>query len=536
MVANNDSVIRYFESPLQTKILIFIRFVSKATYKKWSFNESSSRTSQVRSLLKTITKNQRKHIKLNCDGCEQGDEFCNCTLNQIAVENTFQVFVILESKINSATEWCPQTTLRSDFFVCDEEGTRNISAKLMCDGFYDCPDSKADESPIVCNSQLIRILSFTLNMSIYFVAFASAAFLVCSRIQKHLRSLTVENMLTEEQKRKISKALAQISNLMTDPSPENEEKASKAIRKMPKLAKLNLIKVSHSIEVRVAEAAENIFEPTIERLFSNINEIKKKELFSLIKDSNCLPTKVKLDILESFEPKGWVKRTCQDLKKKCGESTKITLVMIQGVLSATIGLLLIPLPEIKDLITIISLKIFHQDVIQGRTELIDNVPLDDFVIILSVIFGLTLILKLFIARSCSVSSTSWRHWIPFVPDIEIALRTIQEVIKRHKINSLMQFTIENLEDNDEAETEWMKIVTMAHEVEEINLNIEHLGAKKREVKVVSCFGDILQGCILMVLLLRTDLRIRSLLQFSSVCRKIGMDPRKGGAAGGATIK
>ena len=452
-------------------------------------------------------------------------------MDEIAVENTFQVFVIMESKMNFGTQWCPQATVRSDFFNCDAEGTERISARLLCNGWDDCPitGTKADESHFVCSPQQIRLLAVMVNLTVYFVALGSATFLICSRRRQPLRATPKKSTLTEEQKKQISKTLGQISRYMNNRTTENEENIKKSVQEMSKQTQLNLIKVAHSIEVRVSEVSENIFEPAVEQVFSK--EDQRKELFALMKESMSLSTKIKLDVLETFEPKGWVKRKTLELKQKCSEAVKITLVMIKGILAALVGLLLIPLPEVKDLITIVSLKIFNQDVIQGRTELIDNVPLDDFVTILSVIYGLTFALKLIESRSNTVSSASWHHWIPFVPDIEIALRTIQEVIKRQEVSLMMQYTIDNLEDNEDANSEWLKIVNMALEIEETNLNIEVLGDKKRQIKVVTCIGDILQGCILMVLLLRTDLRIRSLLQFSKMCRKIGIDPKKGDGSG-----
>ena len=431
--------------------------------------------------------------------------------------------------MNFGTQWCPQTTVRSDFFNCDAEGTEKIHANQTCDEWVDCTLSEADESHFVCSSQQIKLLVVIGNMTIYLVAFGSATFLICSRRKQPLRATGKESTLTEEQKKQISKSLGQISKYMKDRSLEKEEIMTKSIQEMPKQTQLNLIKVTHSIEVRVSDAMENIFEDTVKSVFSK--KAEGKQLFALIKESMCLPTKIKLDVLEAFEPKGWMTRKSLDLKKRCSEAAKVNLVMIKGILTSLVALLLIPLPEIKDVITIVSLKIFHQDVIQKRNNLIDNIPLDDFVTVLSVIFGFTFVLKLVEARSSSVSSASWHHWIPFVTDIEIVLRTIQEVIKRHKMKLMMQYTIYNMEDNEEGNSEWLKIVNMAQEIEESNLNIEVLGAKKRQIKVIACFGDILQGCILMVLLLRTDLRIRSVLQLASMSRKIGIDPRKGGASG-----
>ena len=241
---------------------------------------------------------------------------------------------------------------------------------------------------------------------------------------------------------------------------------------------------------------------------------------------------LKLDVLEVFEPQGLVKRTLQGLNIKCNQAVRITFVMIKGILAALFWLLVIPLPEIKDLITIVSIKIFHQDVIQGRAHLIDNIPLDNFVTVLSVIYGLTFILKLVEAHLSSVSHTSWIHWIPFVTDIEIALKKIQEIVERYKSKLNMQSIIDDdLDDSEQATSKWKKIVDIAQEIEEVDINTEVLGAKRREIRVISCLGDILQGCVLMLLLLRTDLRIRSIFQFASVCHQIGLDPRQGGRAG-----
>ena len=148
------------------------------------------------------------------------------------------------------------------------------------------------------------------------------------------------------------------------------------------------------------------------------------------------------------------------------------------------------------------------------------------------IYVLTFILKLVEAHSSSVSHTSWIHWIPFVTDIEIALKKIQEIIERYKRMTNMQHIIDdNLDDDEQATSKWMKIVEMAQEIEEVDIKTEVLGTKRREIRVISCLGDILQGCVLMLLLLRTDLRVRSVFQFSSMCHQFGLDPRKGDTAG-----
>ena len=465
---------------------------------------------------------------LNCEGCQSEDAFCNCSLDKIAFENTFQVFVIMESKNHFSTQWCPQATLRSDFFNCDAEGAEKIIARLICDGGIDCPLTGADESHFVCSPQQIRLLVISIHLTIYLVALGSATFLICSKGRQPLRPAPKE--LTLAEKEQISDTLREITEYMKDQCIENEEKMTKSIQEMLKETQLNLIKVAHSIEVRDPNNIENIFETTVRQVL--YDEAQEKKYFALIKESTMFSTSLKLDVLEVFEPKGWLKRKFQGLSMKCTEAVKITLVMMKGILSALFWLLVIPLPEIKDLITIVSIKIFHHDIIQGRAHLIDNIPLDDFVTVLSVIYGFIFILKLIEAHSSSVSSASWHHWIPFVTDIEIALKKIQEIIERYKSKLNMQSIIDDdLDDSEQATSKWKKIVDIAQEIEEVDINTEVLGAKRREIRVISCLGDILQGCVLMLLLLRTDLRIRSIFQFASVCHQIGLDPRQGGRAG-----
>ena len=221
-----------------------------------------------------MTRDQKKHIEINCDGCGNNNAFCNCSLEKIAFENTFQVFVIMESKKTFDTQWCPQATLRSDFFICEMGGSENISAKLICDGVVNCPKSGADESSFVCIPQQIRQLSIGVNLAVYLVAISAATFLLCSIGRQTLRK---ENTLIEEQKKQISNTLRLISIYMNNRSSENEENVTRSIQNMPKPTQLNLIKVAHSIEVRVSDSTENIFESTVQHVFSD--DAQKKELF-----------------------------------------------------------------------------------------------------------------------------------------------------------------------------------------------------------------------------------------------------------------
>ena len=118
MVAQNDSVL------------------SEAAFQKWPLDDNSGKESELNNLLKTLTRNQKSQRHLTCQGCQLGDTFCNCSMSRISHENTFQVFLVVESRKNFGTHFCPQLSVKSDFLYCDEAKTERISAKMICDGAH----------------------------------------------------------------------------------------------------------------------------------------------------------------------------------------------------------------------------------------------------------------------------------------------------------------------------------------------------------------------------------------------------------------
>ena len=67
--------------------------MSKAAFQKWALDDTPEEKSELTNLLKTLTRQQdsKDQMKLKCEGCELKSDFCNCTLNEIMFENTFQV-------------------------------------------------------------------------------------------------------------------------------------------------------------------------------------------------------------------------------------------------------------------------------------------------------------------------------------------------------------------------------------------------------------------------------------------------------------
>ena len=71
--------------------------LSKVAFQKWALDDTPEEKSELTNLLKTLTRQQdsKDQMKLKCEGCELESDFCNCTLNVIMFENTFQVRLTL---------------------------------------------------------------------------------------------------------------------------------------------------------------------------------------------------------------------------------------------------------------------------------------------------------------------------------------------------------------------------------------------------------------------------------------------------------
>ena len=356
--------------------------------------------------------------------------------------------------------------------------------------------------------------------------------------------------LEEGAESQIEKVLDQLRHFVKSPTPTNEENLRKGMKRMSKENQLTLLKACHSLEVKGPEVMESLFEPAVHKMFST--DSQRTALYGLVKEDRHSSTKLKVDVLEAFEPKGCLTKITLALEKKCSQSVKVTLVMIKGVLGATIGLLSIPLQDTKDLVSIICLKIFQQTVIQGRIELIDNMPLEEFITTLGVIYGLQFIVRqMNSVASRFASSQADSHscyidvfrchlnpyWIPFVREIIMALQRIQATIAIFRKKSAMDEMVEKLdalEGEGERTKAWREILETSLDIENEHMHIETLGERRTQLKIISTVGDLLQGSILTILLLRPDLRVRSMLKFSSLSGYLGLNVREFGALGNIT--
>ena len=118
-------------------------------------------------------------------------------------------------------------------------------------------------------------------------------------------------------------------------------------------------------------------------------------------------------------------------------------------------------------------------------------------------------------------------------EIVLSLQEIQGNIRLFQKKSSLDGMVAKLGGTDEAEKSklWTEILDAALDIEDEYKNLEILGERKGQLKIISIVGDILQGSILAIMLLRPDLRVRSLLKLSALSGLLGLDVREMGALG-----
>ena len=121
------------------------------------------------------------------------------------------------------------------------------------------------------------------------------------------------------------------------------------------------------------------------------------------------------------------------------------------------------------------------------------------------------------------------HKIPYITDPFLCIETIKENLHSYKKREAIKDKLKKLDNTineDETSAIWNEICATSEEIEATEKRMERNKLKKIRVKIVCCIGDILQGSSLMILMLRSDLRIRGLLGLTKMATNIGVDPSK----------
>ena len=236
---------------------------------------------------------------------------------------------------------------------------------------------------------------------------------------------------------------------------------------------------------------------------------------------------------QALEPK----RTISKIKDKMSEILpyKLRIVIKTGkeVIGNVVGMTTTPAQDLKDVGTVVSLYSFQENILQGHDDRLDNFRLEEFVINIAVVTTAIFLLRRpnsladDIVEDQSFLGFSFHlHRIPYVTEAFLCIETIKESLhgfkKREAIKDKLE-KLDNTTNEDETSAIWKEICATSEEILETEKRMERNNLKKIKVRIVCCIRDILQGSSLMILMLRSDLRIRGFLGLTKMATNIGVD-------------
>ena len=433
------------------------------------------------------------------------------------------------------SQWCDQRTITTNLFFCDVEKAQKISASKICDGRKDCPEGQ-DESNFICRPSNHRAYSAFSLYSIFATSMGVVAY--------YLKKTKEKKKCVPKIKHQTIEALACLKNYVLLPNEETEARLKTTRESMDLRSRVKLLEKTYNMDLQGKNVSVQLMKTVVEKMFA---QEEKSKMLALVKASN-MPTACKKKILDLVNM-GCITKIKESIdqtitSKCCGTAAKnqmfakmkIVFFMVVSITESTLGLLMVPLSDLKDLWTALSFWTFYLIVLQERTVLVDQVPVYEIILLFAVIFLLTFLLKMVNAvqekpiteeRKCFPLNFKVNPaWIPFFSQCLFRVQEIKNSLKVFKLQWAIQAGVSKICDGIDSSEEtklWEEMCLKSAELNDRLIQIEAAAAKRKNIKVPSILGDVLQAMVLFSVLLRTDLRIRSVLQTGSFSKKLGPD-------------
>ena len=501
---------------------------NKAAIKVWQLVEEAQPL-QLENIVDTLTKKETQKLQLDCFGCRTDDYDCNCTFLGIMSENTFNIDLMI-ADLGSNSKWCPSQTVTSNFFKCNE--TQSISSEMLCDGFPDCP-YWLDETLMMCNVRDIVYVAPVL--AVFLLAFCLAIILSIWGFDDNLENLAETAGIPNS---RVTATLEDMKDFIMSPTRKNEEMLIQGIQKMGLKDKVDLLKDTYNIEIKGQEVRGELMKTTVERVFTLRSE--EKSILLLVKNS-VMPTGFKTRVIALLKM-GCMTKTLNYLREKIPPKEMAYLRLVFNICKTSAGILSFPLQDIKDLATILVILNFYNNVIQQRTEMIDNIDLYSVISLLVAIYASAQLLRLRIASSTVLPIKIPRcvpfefecnpGWVPFFTETFISFGKIQNYcqIFTSKL-AIIQGLKKIKKGGTDPAQKWKDIQNQSSHMNRMCIKLESLDFEEKKIKITAVLGDIVQGAVLLVLLLRSDLRIRGILGIANLASRLNMDTRTSAISG-----
>ena len=301
---------------------------------------------------------------------------------------------------------------------------------------------------------------------------------------------------------------------------------------------MDLLKDTYNIEIKGQEVRGELMKTTVERVFTLRSE--EKSILLLVKNS-VMPTGFKTRVIALLKM-GCMTKTLNYLREKIPPKEMAYLRLVFNICKTLAGIFSFPLQDIKDLATILVILNFYNNVIQQRTEMIDNIDLYSVISLLVAIYASAQLLRLRIASSTVLPIKIPRcfpfefecnpGWVPFFTETFISFGKIQNY---YQIFTSKLAIIQGLKKIKKGGTDpvqkWEDIQNQSSHMNRMCIKLESLDFEEKKIKITAVLGDIVQGAVLLVLLLRSDLRIRGILGLANLASRLNMDTRTSAISG-----
>ena len=341
---------------------------------------------------------------------------------------------------------------------------------------------------------------------VYGLALALVGCYSC-RTQKAKSKKTENRQFRKEQAVKTMMCLRGIRNVSEENEKLRKSEIKKATQKMPLKIRLHLIAVADRLPVG---QYTTLLKPVVQAVIPEGKESQK-----LLAGVKSLPIGDGLkNKIFSTQAQGAVTRVKSSILDKVPYKVKNELSVGLSIISEIFNLFTMAMQDVKDLGVIATMFFFYNEVLQQRSWLIDGINLNVYVALLAGIYVYTLLLRL-LMRSDVLNKEENKEisvcarMVPFFNELYLSFKIVKGTVNVFKMRRSIAATLENMSEDEEGA--WEDILRTSVKITRAEVKLEKRKRARMRVYLCALLGDVLQACVLSILLLRSDLRVRGAL-------------------------
>ena len=328
------------------------------------------------------------------------------------------------------------------------------------------------------------------------------------RAQKAKSKKTENRQFRKEQAVKMIMCLRDIRNVPEENEKLRKSEIKKATQKMPLKIRLHLIAVADRLPA--VGQYTTLLKPVVQAVIPEGEESQK-----LLAGVKSLPINDGLkNKIFSTQAQGAVTRVKSSILDKVPYKVKNELSAGLSIISEIFNLFTMAMQDVKDLGVIATMFFFYNEVLQQRSWLIDGINLNVYVALLAGIYIYTLLLRILMRSNVldkeeNKEISVCARMVPFFNELYLSFKIIKGTVNLFKMRRSIATTLKNRSEDEEGA--WEDILRTSEKITRAEVKLEKRKQARTRVKICALLGDVMQACVLSILLLRSDLRVRGAL-------------------------